>query len=731
MLPVSALPAFLADVSLRILVPAAVALVFIAAARPRAALRHALWTAVMLSMLAMPVMSVWLPPLPAAVLPSPSTLPFLFSAAVALPETSASGPAGRPITPNPAFDWMAAAGWLYLAISFALVARVLAGYAGVCRLVRGAAPTGIAALVRILESAAIRVPLTIGWLRPAVLLPPGWRDWDSSKLHAALSHEAEHVVRRDWLVAMLASLNKAVFWFHPLAWFLERRLARLAEEACDDRCLLELPDRNRYAQTLLDVAAALDGQKRRVFQGAAGMAHLSGLGRRVERILDPARRGAEGLRPRAWLAIAAACAVLTAAAAAVQLQPATPQAPPHAGPDPLMWKIGSMNNGEFKIAAEQVEPLEAQLRTNPEDRVARAKLMTYYYEHGPHGQLELHSSWFIENHPEDEYFAPWFLMVTNKQAPHYDEAAAGRARQLWLAQVNRHGEDARVLSNAAPVFASDDFGFAADLARRAYAADPGNERRLRAAATLFSTAVLASFEGDRFTGTSVPPADANRLRAEIESSTDAALLGTTGSNLMMQAMSWQDLLERAKRSGSSQVMIMSGMSGRSLRASEIPDRPGLVQAGEFGKILITRAKQLDPGSDRWRNMLENLTTGLRVTPSDAPPPAPPLPPPASGVNRIRVGAAIQATKLIESVAPEYPESARQARIQGVVRFTIVVGTGGEISHVVLISGHPILTPAAMEAIRRWRYSPTLLNGQPVEVVTQADVMFSLEGSQNR
>ncbi len=95
------------------------------------------------------------------------------------------------------------------------------------------------------------------------------------------------------------------------------------------------------------------------------------------------------------------------------------------------------------------------------------------------------------------------------------------------------------------------------------------------------------------------------------------------------------------------------------------------------------------------------------------------------MNRIRVGGGVQAAKLIESVPPDYPPLARQARIQGVVRFVIVLATGGEVMSVQLIGGHPLLAPAAMEAIRRWRYSPTLLNGQPVEVVTVADVTFTL------
>jgi periplasmic protein TonB len=69
--------------------------------------------------------------------------------------------------------------------------------------------------------------------------------------------------------------------------------------------------------------------------------------------------------------------------------------------------------------------------------------------------------------------------------------------------------------------------------------------------------------------------------------------------------------------------------------------------------------------------------------------------------------------------------AKQARIQGTVRFNAVIGRDGTIQNLTLASGHPLLVPAATEAVRQWVYQPTLLNGEPVEVVTQIDVNFTL------
>lgn len=94
-------------------------------------------------------------------------------------------------------------------------------------------------------------------------------------------------------------------------------------------------------------------------------------------------------------------------------------------------------------------------------------------------------------------------------------------------------------------------------------------------------------------------------------------------------------------------------------------------------------------------------------------------------GRIRVGGNVQALNLITKVTPLYPPLAKQARVQGTVRFTAYIGKDGHIQNLELVSGHPLLVPAAQEAVKQWVYKPTLLNGDPVEVVTQIDVNFTL------
>jgi protein TonB len=83
--------------------------------------------------------------------------------------------------------------------------------------------------------------------------------------------------------------------------------------------------------------------------------------------------------------------------------------------------------------------------------------------------------------------------------------------------------------------------------------------------------------------------------------------------------------------------------------------------------------------------------------------------------------------LIHRVQPDYPSLARQARIQGVVVLRAVISREGRIENLQVLSGHPMLVPAAMEAVRQWRYRPYVLNDQPVEVETQVTVNFVLAG----
>ncbi len=121
----------------------------------------------------------------------------------------------------------------------------------------------------------------------------------------------------------------------------------------------------------------------------------------------------------------------------------------------------------------------------------------------------------------------------------------------------------------------------------------------------------------------------------------------------------------------------------------------------------------------------SILSGLPIAPP-APPVvhlAPPHPAPASGPVRVSNG--VQAAKLVVGPKPAYPPLARASRVQGTVRIQAIVQRDGTIGHLQVLSGPPLLVNAAIEAVQRWRYRPTLLNGEPVEVITEIEVNFAL------
>ena len=103
------------------------------------------------------------------------------------------------------------------------------------------------------------------------------------------------------------------------------------------------------------------------------------------------------------------------------------------------------------------------------------------------------------------------------------------------------------------------------------------------------------------------------------------------------------------------------------------------------------------------------------------------PPPPKPQQRIRVGGNVQAAKMIRQVQPIYPQIAKTAHVSGTVVLHAVIAKDGSVQELQYISGPPLLIKSAMDAVREWRYQPTLLNGEPVEVDTTISVIFTLGG----
>ena len=94
-------------------------------------------------------------------------------------------------------------------------------------------------------------------------------------------------------------------------------------------------------------------------------------------------------------------------------------------------------------------------------------------------------------------------------------------------------------------------------------------------------------------------------------------------------------------------------------------------------------------------------------------------------KRVRVGGDVKEPKKIKDVKPAYPEDAKNAGVQGIVILETIIGTDGSVQEAKVLRPVPMLDKAALDAVIQWRYTPTLLNGEPVEVVMTVTVTFTL------
>jgi hypothetical protein len=266
----------------------------------------------------------------------------------------------------PGFDWRALATAIYLLVAGALLLRLFTGVRLSRRIARAARPIhdGWAGHADVRVSGAVGVPVTFGSI---ILLPAEYVDWSDAKRQAVLSHEGSHVVHGDFYVLLLATFNRAVFWFSPFAWWQLVRLTELAEIISDDAALETLDDRPSYAGILLDVAGGL--QRAPV---AVAMARASTVRERVERILAGTAVSARmDWRKRALVVTALAPAVIISGGA-IAFSTSKPPAEPAA----VVTEATQVDAAAAKQSAEPFyeradharSPAAIDVAPNPSDR---------------------------------------------------------------------------------------------------------------------------------------------------------------------------------------------------------------------------------------------------------------------------------------------------------------------------------------------------------------------------
>jgi beta-lactamase regulating signal transducer with metallopeptidase domain len=241
-----------------------------------------------------------------------------------LPEPSHASPTSEPGIPDItrgegsiAINWYGLALVVYGLVCAALLLRLAVGAYLTWRLVRAAKPL----TEPWIANSDVRVSNSIGGpvtFASTILLPPDCYEWDLPKRRAVLAHEGAHVANLDFYVLLLASLNRALFWFSPFAWWQLIRLAELAEIVSDARALEVLEDRLSYAEILLDLARSV-----RQIPAGLEMARAITIRARIERILSATIAPAKvGWQKRFYIAAAIfPVAIASAATIAYEMRP--------------------------------------------------------------------------------------------------------------------------------------------------------------------------------------------------------------------------------------------------------------------------------------------------------------------------------------------------------------------------------------------------------------------------
>ncbi len=437
---------------------------------------------------------------------------------------------------------------------------------------------------RVCQSATIPGPVTFGFWRPLVLLPPAVAALPNEAQFAVVAHEFLHVRRGDWLYAVAEELIIAALWWHPAIWFLVARI-RLVREQVIDRAVVQLTASPQpYIQALLTLAKQPSPPSL-----APNFLRRQHLTTRIRILLTEVNMS----RTR----LVTTYTVITALATATAWISVT-NFPLQAAP-------------QFGQSDSRVTGAEVVLRKNPVyPSLAKQKRIE--------GTVEIEVSIAENGSAEDARVL---------SGPQELRRAALEAILQWQFKQGTSRAVVRI-----------DFRLTADGA-------PAPKGKLAAVKI-----------------TDAAPAVIETLRARL-----------------------------------------AHLEGQPLNALEISEIVRNV-APSLGISF-----QTDPATNDVTLTVGNPSASFAK--GDGP--------------RIRVGGNVQSARLVTKVTPLYPPLAKQSRIQGTVRFNSLIGADGHVRELLLETGHPLLVESAMTAVRQWIYQPTLLNGNPVEVVTSIDVNYTL------
>jgi hypothetical protein len=425
--------------------------------------------------------------------------------------------------------------------------------------------------------------------------------------------------------------------------------------------------------------------------------------------------------------------------------PAVPQTPD--GNPRIMARMMS----QPPLSPEDVAAAEARLFQHPDDLDLRLRLLTHYRDMAPAPGYDdpvkrsarlRHVVYVIEHHANVVDSASPLVYVPRKNAAYANESDHEVVRNLWLRLADTNPADQRIVLSAAWFLFVEDKLQAADFLRRAGERQPDTQRIAANLGFMYGMQILGldrwavDFDGS-------PSAERSQAKqraiTELDNSSNPAVIAGAATAIPNLAM-------RASRGGQVDPELFQLSSRLMAKARTLaPSDAGLQgpmpmieyfqenQRLATDRYLSGRARGqgdvmgMDSAdSQRLPNIPANRVSGAGGRPSfggdkeidyiDQEPSTAPMTP-----SRVRVGWSVQKLKLISAPAPRYSGDA--TAISGQVLFHAIIAADGTVSALDLRSGHPLVVQPAIEAVRQWRFQPTLLNGKPVEVMTDIVVLF--------
>ena len=593
--------------------------------------RHIAWLGVLVAMLLLPAFVKWGPkttvPLlpPAMEAPWPQIEPWIPASPPdeAKPLRSRAAPTQQPPPPSrpvlSPLDLMLAA---YLLGGLLLLIRLILGSIRASALLRKATREQ-----GFLSSPECACPVTVGWLHPSVVLPSSWREWPQAELDAVLAHEREHARRRDPLVRWIAAFNRCIFWFHPLAWWLEHKLAALAEEACDDAVIARGCDPGDYSEFLIRQARAVQhaGSRTRLQGAAMGEGALAG---RIRRLLETPQPIPNLSRTRSTLATAL-CTLGIGAFAACHLDRIEKPAPGQPTMNELMHRQADQTIRQQQkqnaivararaLRPEEVQPLIRKFEANPDEEEESYWVLDKYYEfkQDVNGRDALYL-WVIEHHPDGKI---WPGNIN----PQWDRAGYERGKSLWLTYLKRPGASVETYQKAAAFLEAGDRPMAESVLEAARKAYPNIPRGWTSAfAQHYAQALIGSREPltnlNVFRNVEAEASSseyAQQVRTRLSNSTDPELLIVTARWLVVWGQRAPGPMQLARTYTDRALSLAPDSEAVKAASLWITDLERIGKAQQFTRLSPAEVSALSD-SDRILRILYSIFITWTRNPDDA------------------------------------------------------------------------------------------------------------------